>query len=316
MNKKYLFTLMILPFFISACSLSKAETKPNLPGKFAFWSLREGSSARDWAVYTLIDGKIKKLSTKIGYPVWSSDGRRIIAEADGGRLIKVFDLDNDSVKEIATKHRPFSYAVFENKIFYVGVEESDGYTTQTYISVIDINDNNEQEVFKLAPHEEVFGIHVAHDGKKIMYSTGTSVGDRTVDPYLYVATTDGQNIKRLLPQATPAGWFADDIHVAVLTNVSPDGKRMNYLNGVLAKLNIETGEFQIIRPLPVLSPYTRLSTDGKYIYYPRSGPHGGVGISALRIDSDKEIQVTTPSYVNSTIKYSQDLQPNWYQGGE
>ena len=89
---------------------------------------------------------------------------------------------------------------------------------------------------------------------------------------------------------------------------------MGYPNGVLAKVNIETGEFQILRPMPVLSSDTRLSKDGKYIYYPRSGPHGGVGISVLPLDSDKEIPVTTPSYVNDIIKYSQDLQPCWYQG--
>ena len=314
MNRKYLLILIILPFLISACSLSKAETKTSLPGKFVFWSLREGSSARDWAVYTLVDGKIKKISTKIGYPVWSSDGQLIVAETDRGRLIKIFDLNGNLVKDIAIKHRPFSYAVFGNKIFYVGVEESSGYVAQTYISAIDINNNNELEIFKLAPHEEVFGIYISHDGKKIMYSTGTSVGDKTVEPYLYAASIDGQNIKRLLPQATPVGWYPDNVHVAVQTNVSPDSKRMNYLNGVLAKVNIETGEFQILRPMPVLSSDTRLSKDGKYIYYPRSGSHGGAGISVLPIDSDKEIQVTTPSYVNDIIKYSQDLQPNWYQG--
>jgi Tol biopolymer transport system component len=324
MTKKFsLVPILVFCLFLSACSNRGLGQKQDSPikGKFAFYSLREGDSVKYWATYILEKGKIRKLPDKVANAIWSPDGTKLATattKITKENFIRIYNQDNSLLKETKILyHQPVTLDWFPDgkKIVYVAGEKFSSVLSEIfYIVIYDLEKDTHQEIKVFERNEGISWIYISPDSQRIVFSITPAYGHSGIQDNIYVLELGTNFLKKLIPKAFPLGWFPDSTHILVQTNTMPDGKRINYANGVMAKVNVQTGDFQILKQTRYLASDARLSRDGRYVYYSRQTPQKGRAIFALDLETDKEYQITKSIFVNSIIGYSRDMQPSWHQG--
>ncbi len=311
---------MVLLF--SGCSPSpKKPTQylnSNVSGKFVFSSKRNESG--NYRLCILKKGMIEVVGVGRACHRWSPNGEAIAAT--GKNVIDILNKDGVIINSINTKEQVIELNWFPDgkRLLLSAVigTRSEIQTRVCYLSIYDIESGIEKELFRSeSGYHEILGLSISHDGQRILFESDALTLSRT--NYTYTINADGTNLKAWREHIRPIGWLPDSKSFLFSTNIKniKDGKSELYNNefGRIFKLDTETGELTTIRE--VLHTYItdiQLTPDGKYLYYSKSFPEGGMGLAYSPLNKEEEVIVTKPFYINHRLGYSEDRFAHWHQG--
>ena|GEM_PF-3959019 len=297
-----------LMFSISACSNSN---KYPIRGKFLFESSRSGNSID---LYMSKNGKVALIAKKAYYPEWSPDGRLIACVVekqrdkikekgillidDAGRTIDMLEIDPAPSK--------LDWSPDGSKIYYAR-QRKDKPIYDDGFYVFNLSRREHGKVHSFDSDVQITEMSISPLGDKILYKTS--------EPKIAIYMLDLKNSEiKYLSNGVNSAWYPDGKHITFNTNIDEAGNQINDGYGNIYKMNVETGEKTIVRPVKHLMMLgLRVSKDGKYFYYTIQGAGGGQQIVVSPIDNEKvEIPVTQPIMTSSG--FSQDHSPDWYQG--
>jgi len=303
---------IFITLFLIGCS-GKPSFGQDINGKFVYSSIRGEKTG----TYVWEDGKEKPiLMGRYSSPIWLSSGSKIACGVEGrfakrnDNGILITDEKGSELEFIKTDSVPLNLSISKNdlKIAYSGHAKED--ISVTKIMVFDISKRMNIKVFESPKKSYITQASISPDGGKVIFEMSPQNGEKIE---LYLIDTDGSNLKLLFAGKTPA-WLPDSKHIIFLSNKIEPHKESLVDLGYFYKYNIETGELIKLRPCTRWIDYLRVSQDGKYIYYTTLA-FGGTGkmvyVSALDGEG-KEVQVTKP--VLNGRNYSQDYNPDWFQG--
>ncbi|MGH7889517.1 MAG: hypothetical protein ACRENF_03095 [Thermodesulfobacteriota bacterium] len=314
--KRLFFLALLGGVFLSlpSCASSKAESNnPDVPGRFVFKRAAPGEVGYP-NVYIPKEGVTRKVDVKSTYPSWSPDGQSFASCYLDTKAIYIFDENRNPIKEIKCPFnaRDVNWSLDGQKLFYVGAEAKVRKITDTYyLMAYDLKEDKHEKIKGFGLDEEIYRLYLSPDGKRLTFNISSAVNSSVPD-FTYLFNLETKEIKKLHSKAHPIGWFPDSRHIAIETNTAPDGTWMNKPHGFVAKLNVETMEFEIIHDNEFHYGQTRLSKDGKYLYYSRNLLKGGRAIFIRSLELNKEVQITKP--VPMQGGFSEDAYPDWYQG--
>jgi Tol biopolymer transport system component len=163
-------------------------------------------------------------------------------------------------------------------------------------------------------NKEIHHLQISPDGKALAFHLFFPANVKGgFDGYLATLNIETKELKNLYPLASPVGWYRDGKNILIDTNKNKNGEWLNTPIGILAKINIETGQVQKLHQKEADYQGARLSKDGRFIVYSRAVRPGGKAIFIRSMETFKETQVTKPIQISARI-FSRDTNPDWYQG--
>jgi Tol biopolymer transport system component len=317
--RKQLTILILLSLIVTLGGCGKSDKKASsenpIKGKFALASFREGNHVNDTSTYVLRGSELKKISQIASSPVWSPSGSKILTRDKDKNVFFIYDEYGLLIKEIQTLGYPIRFDWFpgEDKIIYVGKEKlNEKWDSICHLLVYDLATDTQQEIHTFVKNQTIFSLFLSPDGSKVVFYAAEDLGKKAPS---IMAVIDLQTLqmREYAPKASVLGWFPDGKRFAIETNIKEDGTKFNELLGILGEINVETGEFKIIKNVREYYLDAQLSKDGKYIYYIKGLDTGGQAVFVQPIGSYEEYQVTQPSRFDNGA-YSQDFHVSWYQG--
>jgi Tol biopolymer transport system component len=311
--------LCLMVFGLTGCA--KKDSKESslespIKGKLAVYSFREGNHVNDSALYLVNGSEIKKISDLAGDPVWSPDGSKILASDQNGNSFAVYDENGTVLKKVTVDSRPFIYDWFpsQDKIIYVGREKlNEKWDSICRLFVYDLVSDTQQEIYAFEENQYIYDLHISPDGNKVAFFVSEALGKKARQ-VMGALDLNTLKVREYKPVASVLGWLPDGKYFIISTNIKEDGTKFNQGFGILGKINIETGNFEIIHNLKGFYLDAKVSKDGKYIYYVRGVDGGGAATFIQSIESQEEFVITTPILVQPPNGYSHDFSVSWYQG--
>ncbi len=261
------------------------------------------------AIYLWQDGRIRKLADHYVGPVISFDGSKVAAVASD-RSIEVLDLQGQVISKIATEEPPSGllWSSLGNQIYYLMKND----TKRIALFRVDVLTAKHEQVFSL-PESDVMDYDVSQDGRRIIYSLATP---RHHSYGVFVTDDKGANKKEVAGLAINPMWFTDSRHIMAYSNTDVSGNQINKGLGVIFKLDVDTGQRQIIQDVPFMSleAQIKLSRHNDHFYTSRACGNQGFNIVAWPVGRFQEIMNLTECTEIGGGVSSRDSFPDWYQG--
>jgi len=236
--------------------------------------MRDGIGSKYLATYLVKGSTAIKITEDAGVVAWSPDGSQFVLTAPSDKRITFFDSMGIVKHSFNTTFVPTSIDWYSDgkKIIYVDEEAKKTRLADIFhLMAYDILSKTQTEVLLLENDQTIFNVYLAPNNERAAMTIG-SVTNPNIKNRVSVFNLEDKSLKDLSPNARVIGWFPDGVNIAVTTNTKPDGVWIGSPHGVLAMVNVETGEFKIIKEQKYEAWDQKLSKDGKYTVYSNSVP--------------------------------------------
>lgn len=305
----HIFIIATLFMLNSGCS-SAIESKETqkIKGKFVFYALR--SLKEPWEIYISKNGKITKFKNAVS-PLWSNDGKKVACVKDA--TITIVDTKGNLLNIFPKTKGALGIAWSPDNTKFAYTAREGAYTEFDKLFLYDIETGEKEKLVDYNNEYSITYVLYSPKGDKILFYRSYVNDIKKCGVYIYDLNVS--SIKLISAQGGRPAWFPDGKHVLILTNRNEDWSMINSKLGVFMKINIETGEKKILRERTSFIKDIKITKDGKFFYYSKPVSKGGRIIVVSPIDNPElEIPITKPVDLGKGQGYSQDLEPDWYQG--
>ncbi len=313
MKKATFFLLVVLMLTSSSCA--KADTL--VKSKFVFNSVRTVEDINNRlktedSLYLFKNGRISFLGKGMRAPAFSPGGKTIACTSS--KAIVLIDEQGTQKERVQFDLYPghVEWSPDGKKLLYcipsvpgsirLALEEYNLLTKKRRL--VKDDDDISTSFYKYSP-----------SGEKIMFvATHLDTDQSLRQEGVYIYDLKSELLSKVRHYGVSLMWFPDSKHIAYFTNTNEEGNQINDKFGAIFKMNTDTGKVTKLRDLNMI-PFEgiKLSKDGKYFYLGKSDNKGGKVIVLWPVDDPtKEIPVTESVKVG--IGYSQDYNPDWWQG--
>jgi dipeptidyl aminopeptidase/acylaminoacyl peptidase len=322
------FISLFLLTFLPSCGQSDAQHDPKNPiqGKIIFESNREalkdaiigqdGFKKGILSLYLWENGKITKFFKGGSHPRWSPDGERIACVRWGTGNIAILDANGNILQEIKPTHYALRVDWFDdNSIFYVGEERSRsrGQMPTAFLMKYDLSVHEDVILYKTVPLGRISNVSFNKDGDIFIFHLDDKLKrESELSTYVVFFDSATKSLNVVYKNAFDPVLLDDGRNILFTTNWTPDGRKIEQFGwGALVKYNLETKDFDVIRPTSWVRNM-RLSRDGKYLYTSEPVERDGNAIHIYSVENLKRpIYVIPPATIYGYNDFSHDLNPDW-----
>jgi len=303
--------LLMLP--LPGCAKAKQPK-----GKLLFYGERAVDQPKQ--TYMWEDGKIRPFH-RTGYCTFSNKGDRIACSDAAEKRILLLDLDGNEIGDYVVGERAsqIRWSFDDKYLFYVYNNLVKGNNIDI-IKRIDLQSGGIGEVFRTKNNDDISSLMTSPRGHKIIFDLLSDNKD-TDGFYLINYELQDPIAKQIYAEWSMGRiWYPDGKHIGLLIEWDKDEPGVKKGATVLAKINIKTGNKEIIK---VITPKDMLNfdpisitRDGKYYIVIERKEKAVMG-SGTRVvfwdtkNPNKKIPMTDCIYFKLTNQWSTASMPDW-----